>query len=70
MRWHPEGCSWSPGCTKYYTTEENQQDFQPSVVGKGRDSVVQRSTSTDDGPFAQRTSYHADKVANVVERPR
>ena len=51
MRWRPEGCSWSPGCTKYYTTEENQQDFQPIIVGEGRDSVVRRSTSTDNGPY-------------------
>ena len=70
MRWHLEGCLWSPKCTKYYTTEENQQDFQPIVVSKGRDLVVQRSTSTDDGPYAQRTFYHEDKVANVIELPR
>ena len=47
--------------------EENQQDFQPIVVGKGRDLVVRRSTSMDDGPYAQQTSYHEDKVANVGE---
>ena len=69
MRWRPEGCLWSPKCTKCYTMEENQQDFQPIIVGKGRDLVVQRSTSMDDGPYAQQTSYHADKVANVVELP-
>ena len=49
--------------------EENWQDFQPIIVGEGRDSVVQRSTSTDDGPYAQQTSYHEDKVANVAELP-
>ena len=50
--------------------DENQQDFQPIIVGVGRDSVVQRSTSMDNGPYAQRTSYHADKLANITELPQ
>ena len=49
--------------------EENQQDFQPIIVGKGRDSVVQRSMSTDDGLYAQQTSYHEDMVTNIAELP-
>ena len=62
-------CLWSPKCTKYYTMEEHQQDFQPIVVGKGRDLVGRKNTSTDDGPYAQQTSYHEDKVTNVAELP-
>ena len=33
-----------------------QQDFQPIIVGEGRDSVVQRITLIDYGLYAQRTS--------------
>ena len=50
--------------------EENQQDSQPIIVGKGRDSVVQKSTSMDNGPYAQQTFYHDDKVANVIDLPQ
>ena len=49
--------------------EENQKDFQPIIVGEGRDLVVQKSTSMDDGLYIQQTSYHEDKVANVAELP-
>ena len=49
--------------------EENQQDFQPSIVGKVKDLVVQRSTSMGNGPYAQQTSYHVNMVANAAELP-
>ena len=56
-----------PRCTKYYTKEENQQDFQPSEVGKEKDSVVQRSTSMGNGLYTQQTSNHENMAANIAE---
>ena len=50
--------------------EENQQDFQPIIIGEGKDSIVRRSMLTDNGPCAQQTIYHEDMVANVAELPR
>ena len=50
--------------------EENHQEFQPIVIGEGKDSVVRRSTSMDDGPYEQRTFYHEDKIANITELPQ
>ena len=49
--------------------EENQQDFQPIIIGEWKDSVVQKSTSMDNGLYSQQTFYHEDKVANVAELP-
>ena len=47
--------------------EENQQDFQPIIVGRVTDPVVQINTSTGDGPYIQQTSYHKNMVANAAE---
>ena len=49
--------------------EENQQDFQPSIVGKVIDLVVQRSVSMGNGPYAQKTVYHVNIVTNTAELP-
>ena len=50
--------------------EENQQDFQSSIVGEGKDLVVQRSTSLVDGPYAQRASCHVSMGTNATELPQ
>ena len=49
--------------------EENQQDFQPIIIGKGKDLVVLRSMSIDSGPYAQQTFYHEDMAANAAGLP-
>ena len=49
--------------------EENQQDYQPILVGGGKDSVVQKSTSMGNGLYAQQTSYHEDVATNAAELP-
>ena len=45
--------------------EENQLNFYPIVVIKGKDSVVQRNTSGVNDLYAQQTSYYVIIVTNT-----